>query len=223
MAKIKKEIKKLRRLEIKGKIKSWWQDKIKIIRKTTKPQAKKLQRLTKKFGSLGLLILVSGAVLGSLFLPKNDFQILKEKLVQDPYNIEAHFQLAKIFLEANQFEKAEKELLVVQSLQQLDNQVTEQAKVLGVSDTLEKLWQQKHYSDPKDIKTLISRWEEILEKYPDYRDGYLQLAYFYYKLGEDKKAKENLKKSLDLDPNNEKIKELKGIIFKSLLDKEIPE
>jgi len=46
--------------EIKGKIKSWWQDKIKIIRKTAKPQAKRLQRLTKKFGSLGIVILISG-------------------------------------------------------------------------------------------------------------------------------------------------------------------
>jgi len=217
MAKMRKEIKKLRNLEIKGKAKHWWQDKIKIIRKTARFQAKRLQRLTKKFGSLGIVILVSGAVLGSLFLPKNDFQILKEKLVQDPYNIEAHLQLAKIFLEANQFEKAEKELLVVQSLQQLDNRVTEQTKVLGVSDTLEKLWQQKHYSDPKDIKKLISRWEEILEKYPDYRDGYLQLAYLYYKIYQNEKAKENLTKALELDPNFEPTQEVKNFSDKLFL------
>jgi len=214
---MRKEIKKLRNLEIKGKAKHWWQDKIKIIRKTAKPQAKRLQRLTKKFGSLGLVILVSNAVLGSLFIPKNHFQILKEKLVQDPYNIEAHLQLAKIFLEANQFEKAEKELLVVQSLQQLDNRVTEQTKVLGVSDTLEKLWQQKHYSDPKDIKKLISRWEEILEKYPDYRDGYLQLAYLYYKIYQNEKAKENLTKALELDPNFEPTQEVKNFSDKLFL------
>jgi len=223
MAKIKKEIKKLRNLEIKEKIKSWWQDKIKIIRKTAKPQAKRLQRLTKKFGSLGIVVLVSSAVLGSFLLPKNNLQVLKEKLVKNPYDLKAHLELAKIFLETNQFEKAEKELLTAQSIHHLKNQTVEQSNVLGSTNTLERLWQHKHYSDPKDIKKIISQWEETLEKYPDYRDGYLQLAYFYYKLGEDKKAKENLKKSLDLDPNNEKIKELKGIIFKSLLDKEIPE
>ena len=120
--------------------------------------------------------------------------------------------MAKTFLEANQFEKAEKELIVAQSLQQTDS-LTGSSKVLGVNNILKKLWQEKHYSDPKDIKKLISGWEKVLEKYPNYRDGYLQLAYFYYKLGEDKKAKENLKKSLGLDPNNEKIKELKRIIF----------
>ena len=208
MAKIKKEIKKLRNLEIKGKIKSWWGDKIKTIRKTAKPQAKRLQRLTKKFGSLGLAILVGGTVLGPLFFSKNDFQVLKEKLVKNPYDLESHLELAKIFLGANQFEKAEKELLAVQFLHQLNNQAIEQLKVLGNTDTLEKLWNQKHYSDPKDIKKLISGWEETLEKYPDYRDGYLQLAYLYYKIYQDEKAKENLTKALELDPNFETAQEL---------------
>jgi tetratricopeptide (TPR) repeat protein len=212
MAKMRKEIKKLRNLEIKGKIKSWWQNKIKIIRKTAKPQAKRLQRLTKKFGSLGIVVLVSEAILGSLFLPKNDFQILKEKLIKQPYNLKAHLELAKIFLKTNQFEKAEKELLITKSLQQLNNRIAEQSRVLGVSDTLEKLWQQKHYSDPKDIKKLISGWEEVLEKYPDYRDGYLQLAYLYYKIYQDEKVKENLTKALELDPNFPPTQEIKKFL-----------
>jgi len=182
--------------------KSWWRDKIKIIRKTAKPQAKRLERLTKKFGSVGGVILVSGIVLGSFFLPKNNFQILKEKLVQDPYNIEAHLQLAKIFLQANQFEKAEKELKLLQANSQFAIRNSE----------IEKLWQQKHYSDPKDIKKLITRWEEILEKYPDYRDGYLQLAYLYYKIYQDEKAKENLSRALDFDPNFPPAQELKKLL-----------
>jgi len=209
---MKKEIKKLKNLEIKGKVKHWWQDKIKIIRKTAKPQAKRLQRLTKKFGSSGLVFLVSGAILGSLSLPKNDFQSLKEKLVKNPYDLKAHLELTKVFLKANQFEKAEKELLIIQSIQQSNNQIIEQSEVLGAKNTLEKLWQQKHYSDPKDIKKLINGWEEILEKYPDYRDGYLQLAYLYYKTYQDEKAKENLAKALDLDPNFPLGKEIKNLI-----------
>jgi len=210
---MKREIKKFRNLEVKGKIKSWWQDKIKTIRKTAKPQAKRLQRLTKKFGSLGIVILAAGITLASFFLPKNQLQILKEKLVKSPYDLEAHLELAKIFLGANQFEKAEKELKFLQfnSQSEIRNSV------------IEVLWQQKHYSDPKDIKKLISGWEEVLEKYPDYRDGYLQLAYLYYKLDKNKQAKENLKKALALDPNWEKTKELKEIIFEDLLDKEFLE
>jgi len=199
---MKREIKKLRNLEIKGKIKHWWQNKIKIIRKATKPQAKRLQRLTKKFGSLGIVILISGAVLGSFFLPKNNFQILKEKLVNNPYDLESHLELAKIFLEANQFEKAEKELKFLQANSQS-----------GIrTSVIEALWQQKHYSDPKDIKKLISGWEEVLEKYPNYRDGYLQLAYLYYKTYQDEKAKENLTKALRLDPNFSPTEELKKLI-----------
>jgi len=189
---MKKEIKKFRNLEIKGK----------IIRKFAKPQAKRLQRLTKKFGSLGILILISGAVLGSLFLPKNNFQILKEKLVKSPYDLEAHLELAKIFLEARQFEKAEKELKFLRANSQSPTHNLE----------IKKLWQQKHDSDPKDIKKLISGWEGVLEKYPDYRDGYLQLAYLYYKIYQDKKAKENLTKALRLDPNFSPTEELKKLI-----------
>ena len=189
--------------EIKGKIKSWWGDKIKAIRKNAKPQAKRLQRLTKKFGSLGIVILISGFVLGSLFFSKNDFQILKEKLVKEPNNLGLHLQLAKILLDANQFEKAEKELKFLQ--------VNSQSEISNLE--IEKLWQQKYYSNPEDIKKLISRWEKILEKYPNYRDGYLQLAYLYYKLDKHEKAKENLKKALVLDLNYEKTKELKEIIF----------
>jgi tetratricopeptide (TPR) repeat protein len=209
MAKMKKEIKKLRNLEIKGKIKSWWQNKIKIIRKTTRPQAKRLQRLTKKFGSLGIVILISGAVLGSLFLPKNNFQILKEKLAKNPYDLEAHLELAKIFLKSNQFEEAEKELKFLQANSQSARLPDGQAIRNSVIETL---WQQKHYSDPKDIKKLISGWEEVLEKYPDYRDGYLQLAYLYYKTYQDEKAKENLTKALRLDPNFSPTEELKKLI-----------
>jgi len=189
--------------------KSWWQNKIKIIRKTTKPQAKRLQRLTKKFGSLGIVILISGAVLSSLFLPKNNFQILKEKLVKNPYDLETHLELAKIFLEVNQFEKAEKELKFLQSNSQFARLPDGQAIR---NPEIEKLWQQKHYSDPKDIKKLISGWEGVLEKYPDYRDGYLQLAYLYYKTYQDEKAKENLTKALEIDPNFPPTNEIKKLI-----------
>jgi len=182
--------------------KSWWQDKIKIIRKTAKPQAKRLQRLTKKFGSLGLVILTSGTLLGSFFLPKSDFQVLKEKLVKNPYNLEAHLELAKIFLKTNQFEKAEKELRFLKSNSQFAIRNPE----------IEKLWQEKHYSDPKDIKKLISGWEEILEKYPNYRDGYLQLVYLYYKTYQDEKARKNFAKALELDPNFSLTNEIKKFI-----------
>jgi len=182
--------------------KSWWQNKIKIIRKTAKPQAKRLQRLTKKFGSLGIVILVSGMVLTSFILPKNNSQVLKERLIKEPNNFELHLQLAKIFLQANQFEKAEKELKFLQA--------NSQSEIHNLE--IEKLWLQKHYSDPKDIKKIISFWEEILEKYPDYRDGYLQLAYLYYKTYQDDKAKENLTKALELDPNFPPTNEIKKLI-----------
>jgi cytochrome c-type biogenesis protein CcmH/NrfG len=51
----------------------------------------------------------------------------------------------------------------------------------------------------------ITAWEQILEERPDYRDGWIQLAAAYYKIGERLKAKQALEKAKALDPNNETI------------------
>lgn len=51
----------------------------------------------------------------------------------------------------------------------------------------------------------ITAWEQILEERPDYRDGWIQLAAAYYKIGERLRAKEALEKAKALDPNNETI------------------
>lgn len=184
------------------KTQRWVKNKIKEIRKISKPQAKRLQRLTKKFGSLGGVILIAGSLIASFFLPKDRFQLTKERLIKNPNDLEAQLILAEEFLKNNQFEEAEKILNLAQNNPQSAIHNSE----------IEKLWQQKHYSDPKDIKKLIAGWEEIVGKYPNYRDGYLQLAWLYYKIYEDKKAKENLSKALELDPNFKPASELEKII-----------
>lgn len=59
------------------------------------------------------------------------------------------------------------------------------------------------------IKNEILYWEGVVEKTPTYRDGYLKLATLYWQLHDDKKAKENLDKASEVDPNSEKIKDLR--------------
>ena len=51
----------------------------------------------------------------------------------------------------------------------------------------------------------IAAWEQILDERPDYRDGWIQLAAAYYKIGDKQKAKEALLKAKALDPTNEVI------------------
>jgi tetratricopeptide (TPR) repeat protein len=217
MAKVKKDIKKLRYLEIKGKINPWLENQIKRIRSFSKPKATRATRAAKKYLSLMVVAAFLTATLVSSFLPKDEFQLLKQRLIRNPNDFETHLELAERFLENNQLEEAERALQIVDSFQA--SVVSEQ--VLGKTSSLEtenwllktkRLWQQKHYSDPKDIRRLISAWEKIVEEKPNYRDGYLQLAYLHYKLYENDKAKEYLNKALDLDPNYEPARELERIL-----------
>jgi tetratricopeptide (TPR) repeat protein len=157
-----------------------------------------IKEVFKKTSILIGVILLIFLIVYSLLLPKNQFQQAKEHLVKNPNDFEAHLILAEEFLKNNQFEKAEKELLMAQTQEP--------------NSKLEKLWQKKHYSDPKDIEKLIQAWEEILFEKPDYRDAYLNLAWLHHQNYKDQKAKENLEKAIALDPNFEPTLKLQKII-----------
>lgn len=66
----------------------------------------------------------------------------------------------------------------------------------------------------KEKQEIVYQWEEIVEKYPDYRDGWMQLAYNYLKNNEIEKAKESLMQAKSLDPNDKTIKELEKILLR---------
>jgi tetratricopeptide (TPR) repeat protein len=163
---------------------------------------------------LGLALIV--IFLGySLLLSKDRFQQAKERLVSNPNDFEAHLVLAEEYLNNHQFSRAEKELLLAENSLSLDSTSyqTEGGDVLGISNYLiERLWQRKNEEDPQEIKGLIREWENIVAIRPDYRDGYLRLALYHYKLSENKEARANLQKALDLDPNNEVTKEIEKIL-----------
>ncbi len=47
------------------------------------------------------------------------------------------------------------------------------------------------------------KWEGIVSKYPNYRDGYFKAAQYEYQLGDKKKALANVQQALFIDPNFE--------------------
>jgi len=207
MAKVKKDTKILRYKDIKKSSEKWLEDKVIKIRKfallpraarATRPARKAIRKVSRYFG----VILAASFIFFSLisfFWPKNSFQLLKEKIVKAPYDYEAHLQLAEVYLQNNQYQKAENELW--------------QLRVLGTSTSkFGQLLQQKLLQNPNDIKRLIIGWEKIVNQRPGYRDGWLQLAYLNYKIYEDEKAKEYLAKVLEIDPNFAPARELEKII-----------
>jgi hypothetical protein len=61
---------------------------------------------------------------------------------------------------------------------------SEKVQVLGVNDDRKK-------------------WEEMVARYPDYRDGYVQLAINSLQLGDKQVAKKWMEKVMEIDPNYE--------------------
>lgn len=64
----------------------------------------------------------------------------------------------------------------------------------------------------EEITQKIKYLENVVLKYKDYRDGYYQLAILEYNLGNFDKAKFYLQKTLELDPNFEKGRELEKLL-----------
>ena len=204
-------------LDVRKRFNPWFENKIQKIRNLSQHQA---ARAAYKYAGLAGVVAILTASLVSFFLPKDEFQLLKQKLIRNPNDFETNLQMAEKFLENNQLEEAEKVLRLAQQHLRGGGAPPSAGRHLGgemilgeqANTKLNELWQQKYYSDPEDIRRLIAAWEKIIEEKPNYRDGYLQLAILHYKLYENEKAKEYLQKTLDLDPNYEPARELEEIL-----------
>jgi len=205
MAKIKNNTKQVTFQPVE-KIKPWLVNKTTEARKLSEHRAARAARRWGAPAGVALLLLVISI---SLLLDQTSFQQAKRTLLKNPQDFEAKIVLAEEFLNHNQFEEAERILLLAQ------NQIDQSGeKVLGqkTNQVIEKLWQQKHYSDPQDIKKLVSLWEKIIEEKPDYRDGYLQLTYLHFKLSENSQAQKHLFQAIKLDPNYKTTKIIKSLL-----------
>ena len=64
----------------------------------------------------------------------------------------------------------------------------------------------------QEIISKIEKWQGVVNKYKDYRDGYFQLAILEYRLRDFAKSKLYLGKVLSIDPNFEKGRELEKVL-----------
>jgi len=76
----------------------------------------------------------------------------------------------------------------------------QEEKILGIQTQL------------KANQQTIAVWEQILAERPDYRDGWVQLAAAYYKIGDRQKARQALQKAKALDPTNEVVLNFEKLI-----------
>ena len=146
---------------------------------------------------IGVIFLI---VLGFfIFKPKSTGQKLKEGLIKNPNDQALYLKLIPQLINQGEIETAEQALLIAQSKFTLNGE-------------LEKLWQEKTFNDPQELRKFVSAWENFVKQKPDYRDGYLKLAFFYHQLKDKQKASENLKKAKALDPNYPGIEKMEELI-----------
>lgn len=62
------------------------------------------------------------------------------------------------------------------------------------------------------IEAELAFWSEVSNKFPGYRDAYFNVAVLEYRLGDKSEAKRDLDKTLNIDPNFEKGRELERLL-----------
>ena len=67
-------------------------------------------------------------------------------------------------------------------------------------------------SQRQNLQSQINFWQSISDKYEGYKDAYFRMALLEYNLGDFKKARENNKKALLLDPNFSDAKKLEDVL-----------
>jgi len=131
--------------------------------------------------------------IASFSLPQNrHFQEAKIAILKNKQNFNAHFVLLDELINVNDFKGAEKELIFLQdSYYQLNNQQKERFKQATL---------QYSESTEEGCRELIKNWQTFLQENPDYKIGWLYLAYYQAKLGDKEMAEQSIKKAQTIDP-----------------------
>lgn len=142
--------------------------------------------------ALVVLILALFSLHDRLFPENEQLAALNQEVLTDPFNSQPHQALGEYYL--------------VQGYLQLTKHELALATQLG-SPTAGNVYgdiQRKK----EQLQQEASFWESQLKDKPDFRDAYVKLAAIYYQLRDLGKAKENLEKAREVDPNYEPVQKL---------------
>ncbi|HRR55568.1 MAG TPA: tetratricopeptide repeat protein [Acidobacteriota bacterium] len=150
-------------------------------------------------------------------------KVLQEALSVNPSEPNTHFNLALVYLNQKQWDKAEESLHRAQALleifaranpnnpmlrQQLENirqqvELMPLRKLAGEIDTA---------MQNKEFETAVDKLEEMAELQPNNPNVYYNAALAYIQMNRMDEAVEQLDKAIELDPNQQAFTELKGRI-----------
>jgi len=64
----------------------------------------------------------------------------------------------------------------------------------------------------QNLNNTIGKWETFTENWTDFRDAYLKLAILYHRANNEEMAKVKFQKAFELDPNSEKVAEVRRVL-----------
>lgn len=142
-------------------------------------------------------------LLNFIFLqkPLSSFDQLKLAVLENPENPAIHLSLAKEYLAVSDLESARREILIGLNFSPQDKDLKE---ALADLETFG--------AKPRQVQSEIQKWEKISQDFPGYRDAYLKLAQLHYLIYQNREARENLDKALELDPNFKPAQEMEKIL-----------
>lgn len=143
------------------------------------------KRLIKNLVPL-LTIFFLGIFFLNLFLPKTLFEKAKEAALLNSRDLEAHQVLSQLFFAANDFDNAEKELTLVNSL--------------GTAQEFNLI--KNTQNQPDKVKEEILFWSNLVAEVPSYRDAYIKLSLLSASIYRDLDAQKFLDNARQIDPNN---------------------
>lgn len=133
---------------------------------------------------------------GRLFPENEQVAVLNQAVLIDPFNPQPHLSLGEYYLTQGYLQQTRHELTL--------------ATQLG-SPTAGNLYIDIHRKK-EQLQQQASFWESQLKDKPDFRDGYIKLAAIYYQLRDLEKAKQNLEKARQIDPNYEPTQKLEELL-----------
>ncbi len=132
-------------------------------------------------------------------------------IFSQPFSWEPHAALAVDLWNQGARQTAVQEVAISQELYA---QKIPESRVLGTTttpDDLFTMWQNAPVQDEQRRQY----WEQIIKNYPDYRDGYIQLASLLYTLGKTDEAVSYVRAAQTIDPNNPTIGKILEILSRT--------
>jgi len=146
-----------------------------------------------KFKLIWLAYIFFFFLLISPLFSQNQFHCLKKKALIDPHDPLSRLRFIDYLIEKNNLNSAQSELKELADTYQDWDQPAK-----------EIFWREKlklAETSPQGTEKLVKNWREFLENSPDYKIGWLYLAYYQFRLGQREAAQASLEQAKKIDPS----------------------